>query len=169
MASGHEGRRSGGGGGGCGDAGSASASGRSASDLVPEDPGDGGDGGDVVLVADAVRQELVPDLPGEHPGVLHLEVLDEVDHLGRGHPGLAAPDGSGQDGARLVVPGQDLGDAAVGHPELPGDVAGSDAQLGQLDDPDPDVVGQGPAVDKHPSQLVDLSILIQLRIWKQTR
>lgn len=34
-------------------------------------------------------------------------------YLGSGHPGLAAPDGPGQDGARLVVAREDLGDAAV--------------------------------------------------------
>ena len=39
--------------------------------------------------------------------------------LGRGHARLAAPDGAGQDGARLVVPGQDLAHAAVRHPQLP--------------------------------------------------
>ena len=49
--------------------------------------------------------------------------------LGRGHARLAAPDGAGQDGARLVVPGQDLAHAAVRHPQLPRDVAGTDAQL----------------------------------------
>ena len=37
-------------------------------------------------------------------------------HLGRGDPGLAAPDGPRQDGARLVVAGEDLGHAAVAHP-----------------------------------------------------
>ena len=37
-------------------------------------------------------------------------------HLGGGDPGLAAPDGPRQDGARLVVAGEDLGHAAVAHP-----------------------------------------------------
>ena len=68
-------------------------------------PANGGDGGDVVLVADAVGEQLVSDLPGEDARVLHLQLLDEVDHLGRGHPRLAPPDGAGQDGTRLVVPG----------------------------------------------------------------
>ena len=50
--------------------------------------------------------------------------------------------------------------------QLAGDVAGPNPQLGQLDDPDPDVVGQRPTVDKHPSKLVDLAILVQLRVCK---
>ena len=37
-------------------------------------------------------------------------------YLGGGDPGLAAPDGPRQDGARLVVAGEDLGHAAVAHP-----------------------------------------------------
>ena len=36
-------------------------------------------------------------------------------YLGCGHPGLAAPDGTWEDGACLIVPGQDLGDAAMAH------------------------------------------------------
>ena len=36
-------------------------------------------------------------------------------YLGCGHPGLAATDGPWEDGAGLVVSGQDLGDAAMAH------------------------------------------------------
>jgi len=52
-----------------------------------------------------------------------------------------------------VVAGQDFRDAAVADPELPRDVARPDPELGQLDDPDPDVVGQGPAVDEDSAEL----------------
>ena len=48
--------------------------------------------------------------------------------------------------------------------ELPGDVAGPDPELGQLNDPDSNVVGQRPTVHEHPAQLVDLAILVQLGI-----
>lgn len=37
-------------------------------------------------------------------------------------PRFRAADGPRQDGAGLVVARQDLGDAAVGHPQLPADV-----------------------------------------------
>ena len=37
------------------------------------------------------------------------------EYLGSGHPGLAAPDGPGKDGASLIVASEDLGDAAVAH------------------------------------------------------
>ena len=52
----------------------------------------------------------------------------------------------------------------MGHSQLAGDVAGSNSQLSQLDDPNTDVVGQGAPIDKHASQLVDFAILVQLRV-----
>jgi len=52
----------------------------------------------------------------------------------------------------------------VTDPELSGDVAGPDAQLGQLDDPDTYVVGQGTTVDKHPTELVNFTVLRHLSI-----
>ena len=47
---------------------------------VPEDPVDGGDGGDGGGVADAVGQQLLADLPGEHRGVLRLQPDDALHH-----------------------------------------------------------------------------------------
>lgn len=97
-----------------------------APDFVPQYPGDGADRRHVELVAHSVVQEAVPDLPGEDPRIFLLEVLDVGHHFGGGHPRFGASDGAREDAARLVVPGQDLGDAAVGHPQLPADVAGPD-------------------------------------------
>ena len=105
-----------------------------AADLVPEDPADGADGGHVVLVADPVRQQLVPDLPGEDARVPFLVGLDVLDHVRGGHARLGTADGSWEDGSGLVVARQDLADAAVGHAQLPRDVAGPHAQLRQLHD-----------------------------------
>jgi len=80
-----------------------------------------------------------------------------LDHGGRGDPRLAAPDGPREDGARLVVARQDLADAAVGDAQLPADVAGSNPELGQLHYPEPDRVGERPAVHEHTAQLVHLT------------
>lgn len=74
------------------------------------------------------------------------------------HPGLAASYRSGPDGARLLVPAQDLGDAAVGDAQLAGDDAGPDPVVGHLHDLVSDVVGQRAAVDEHPAELVDASL-----------
>ena len=52
---------------------------------VPEDPVDGGDGGDGGGVADAVGQQLLADLPGEHRGVLRLQPDDALHHARRRH------------------------------------------------------------------------------------
>ena len=47
---------------------------------VPEDPVDGGDGWDGGGVADAVGQQLLADLPGEHRGVLRLQPDNALHH-----------------------------------------------------------------------------------------
>ena len=52
---------------------------------VTEDPVDGGDGGDGGGVADAVGQQLLADLPGEHRGVLRLQPDDALHHARRRH------------------------------------------------------------------------------------
>lgn len=78
---------------------------RKAADLVPQDAANGADRRHVVLVADAVGQQAVPDLPGEDPRVALLVVSDVLDHVGGGDAGFAPADGAGQDGARLVVAG----------------------------------------------------------------
>ena len=55
-------------------------------------PVDGADAGDVVLRADPLRKEPVPDLPGEHGRILLLVLADGVHHWRCGHLGLAASD-----------------------------------------------------------------------------
>lgn len=129
-------------------------------DLVAEDARDRTDGWNVVLVTDAVGQQPVADLPREDPGVLVLELLDVGHHLWRGDARLAATNGAGQDGAGLVIASQYLGHAAMGHAQLPGDVARPNPQLRQLHDAQPHGVGQRPSVHEHSSQLVDLAILL---------
>lgn len=70
------------------------------------------------------------------------------------HPGLAASYRSGPDGAGLLVAAEDLGDAAVGDPQLPGDDAGPDPVVGHLHYLVSDVIWQGPPVDEHAAKLV---------------
>ena len=53
-------------------------------------------------------------------------------------------------------------------PELSADVARSDTELGQLHNPQPDVVGQRPPVDKNSSQLVDLAVRVDVGLWRGT-
>ena len=71
--------------------------------LVPHDPVDAGHAGDALLVADPLRQEPVPDLPGEHGGVLLLVLSDGVDNRRRGHLGLAATNHPGLEVPSLVI------------------------------------------------------------------
>ncbi|GIY47078.1 hypothetical protein CEXT_750591 [Caerostris extrusa] len=59
---------------------------------------------------------------------------------------------------KAYLPSQYLGDAPVGDPELPADVAGPDPLVGQLHYPLPDHVRQGPAVHEHAAQLVHAAV-----------
>lgn len=126
-------------------------------DLVAEDPADGAHGRQVELVADPVGQQPVPDLPGKNPGVSLLVRPYVLHHGGGGDPRLAASDGPREDGAGLVVARQDFTDAAVRDAQLPADVTGPNPELGQLHYPEPDGVGERPAVHEDPAELVDLS------------
>lgn len=129
-------------------------------DFSPEDAADGADRRHVVLITHPVRQQPVPDLPGEDARVPLLVTPDALDHGGGGDPGLAAADGSGEDGAGLVVAGQDLGHAAVGDPQLAADVAGPHTELRQLHDPQPHRVRQRSAANEHPAELVHLPVAL---------
>ena len=85
-------------------------------DLVAQYAADGAHRGHVVLVTHAVRQQAVPYLPGEDAGVSLLVGPDVLHHGGGGDSRLAAPNGSWQDRACLIVARQDLADAAVRDP-----------------------------------------------------
>lgn len=74
------------------------------------------------------------------------------------HPGLAASYRSGPNGAGLLVAAEDLGDAAVRDPQLSGDDAGPDPVVSHLHYLVSDVIGQRPAVNEHPAELVDPSL-----------
>lgn len=87
--------------------------GRGGADLVPQYSRDAGDRRHVVLVADAVGQQPVPDLPGEDTRVLQLQVLDVLHDFRRGDARLAAADRAWQDATRLVIARQYLTDASV--------------------------------------------------------
>ena len=67
-------------------------------------PVDGADTGDVVLGADALREEPVPDLPGEHGRVVLLVPRDGVNDAWRRHLRLRAADHPRLEVARLVEP-----------------------------------------------------------------
>ena len=58
---------------------------------------------DVVVGADPVREEPVPDLPGEDGRTLALVVGDPRDHARGRHAGLRAADRSGLDRPGLIV------------------------------------------------------------------
>lgn len=46
--------------------------------------------------------------------------------------------------------------------KLAGNVTRPDSEPGQLDDPHPGAVGEGPPVDEHAAQLVHLAVLLGL-------
>ena len=71
--------------------------------LVPHDAVDAGDAGHAVLGTHAVRDQPLPDLPGEHGRVLPLVLRDGVHHVRGGHLGLAAADHPGAEGPGFVI------------------------------------------------------------------
>lgn len=129
-------------------------------DFIPEDSADGADRRHVVLVTHPVRQQPVPDLPGEDTGVALLVIADALHHGRSGDPRLAAADGSGQDGSGVVVAGQDLGHAAVGDSQLAADVTRPHPDLRHLHDAQPHRVGKRAAVHEHPAELVHLPVAL---------
>ena len=59
--------------------------------------------GDVLLVADALGQQTIPNLPGEDGRTLALILSNAGHHVTRGYPGLAPPNGPRSDGTGLVI------------------------------------------------------------------
>ena len=112
----------------------------------------------VLLTADSLRKQPVPNLPSEHCGVLLLVLADSVHHMGGGHLWLAPPYHPRLEVARLVISGKDLGDATMRDPELPGDVTRSDPLMGKLYNPLTNHVWERTTVHKHPAKLVHASM-----------
>lgn len=70
---------------------------------------------DVVVGADALRQQPVPDLPGKDGRALTLELGDFTHNLRSSYSGFAASNGARSDGPRLIISAQNFTHAAVGH------------------------------------------------------
>lgn len=130
--------------------------------LVAQNSADAGHAGHVELVAHPVGEQAVAYLPREHSRVFALQPADVRHDPRRGHPRLAAPYGPRQHAARLVVPGQYLGHAAVRDAQLSADVARPDPHPGQLDDAHANGVRQRPPVHEDAPQLVHFAVLLLL-------
>lgn len=63
----------------------------------------GGDAGDGVVITDAIRQQPVPDLPGEHGGILAFIVRYFIHHLRRGHFRFGSSDDSRLYASSLII------------------------------------------------------------------
>lgn len=81
------------------------------------------------------------------------------------HLWLAASDGPRSDGACLLVPAEDFGDAAVGHSQLTGDDTRPDAVMGHLHNFMTNVVGKRSAVYEDTSELVDSTLSQRSGDW----
>ena len=126
--------------------------------LVPHDPVDAGDAGDAFLIADTLRQEPVPDLPSKHRGIFLLIFGNGVNNWRCGHFGLAATNHPCLEVASFVISWEDLGDTSMGDSELAADVAGPHSLMSELHNSWSDNIGQGAAIDKNPSELVNSSV-----------
>ena len=126
--------------------------------LVPHDPVDAGHARHAVLVADALRQQPVSDLPGEHGGILLLVFTDGIHHWRRGHLGFAAAYNPRLEVASLVVSGEYLGDTTMRYSELSADITRPHSLVSKFHDPLSHHVRKGAPVDKKPPELVDSSV-----------
>ena len=126
--------------------------------LVPHDPVDAGDAGDAFLIADTLRQEPVPDLPSKHRGIFLLIFGNGVNNWRCGHFGLAATNHPCLEVASFVIFCEDLGDTSMGDSELAADVAGPHSLVSEVYNPLSDHIGQGPAIDKEASKLINSAV-----------
>ncbi len=111
--------------------------------------------------------QSIPNFVAENAFVGLLVLVNLLLNLRHGHPGLGTSNDAGSDRSGLLVPVQDLADAAVADPELPGDDARPDPRRRHLHNLEPDLVGQGAAVDEETAQLIDSSLTCEYRImWK---
>ncbi|KFM68016.1 hypothetical protein X975_04433, partial [Stegodyphus mimosarum] len=60
--------------------------------FVPDNPVDGADGRYIVLIADAISEQPIPNLPGEHGRILFFVIGYGIHHFRRRHLRFAAPD-----------------------------------------------------------------------------
>lgn len=74
------------------------------------------------------------------------------------HLWLAASDGPRPDGAGLLVPAEDFGDATVRHPQLPGDDTRPDTVMSHLHDFMADMVGERSSVYEDTTKLVNSTL-----------
>lgn len=130
--------------------------------LVAQDARYRADARHIVLVANALGQQPIANLPRKDARILLLQLAYVADDLRRGDTRLGAANGAGQYGAGLVIARQDLRDAAVRDAQLARDVARPDAETGQLDDAHARCVGQRASVDEEAAQLVDFAVLLGL-------
>lgn len=69
----------------------------------------------VVVCADTLGQQSVPNFPRENGRALPLKLGDFSDHLRCGHSRFTSADRARSDRACFVVPAQDLTHASIGH------------------------------------------------------
>lgn len=110
-------------------------------DLVAQDPANRADRGQVKFVTHAVGQQSVPNFPGENARVPLFVSPNVFDYSRGGDSRLAAADSAWQNGAGLVIAGQNLAHTAMRYPQLPADITRPDSQLCQLYNPEADGVG----------------------------
>lgn len=81
------------------------------------------------------------------------------------HLWLAASDGPWPDGACLLVPAEDFGDAAVRHTQLTGDNTRPNTVMGHFHDFMADMVGERSAVYEDSTELVDPTLSQRSGDW----
>lgn len=106
-------------------------------------------------VAQAILDETVTDLPTENPRILLLVLFNLGLNLRRSNSRFGATYHPWSYRSSLLVPIQDFGDTTMTDTKLSGYNTRSNSCRSHLNDSEPDMVWQRPAIDEHTTKLID--------------
>lgn len=129
-------------------------------DFVSKDSRNRGHRGRGVRVAYFVFNQQVSYFPSEHAWIKSLIAPDLVNNLWSGHSRLGAANGAGQNGACVVVPLENFGDAAMTDTQPSRDITRTRSFPRHFNDLSSRVVREWPTVHEVTTQLVHLSASI---------
>ena len=120
-------------------------------------------------ITDTLFYQPIADFPSEDCGVLLLVLYNFRNNRRRRDLRFASSDGTGTNGAGLVVPSKDFTDAAMRDEKSAGDFARAHAAGGELHDAMANVVRQGPTVHEGSSELVESTMSLKQKggNWKK--
>lgn len=135
--------------------------------FVSDYPVDGADAGHTFVVAYALQEQPVSDLPGKKRGVGVFQMQNHLNHFGCGNLGLGSTNYPWPDASCLIVPGQDFAHAAVTDAHASGDLARTHSLSCKLHNALPERVRQWASVYEDSSELVHAAVTCTGTVQRQ--